>query len=161
MLERRAAAATDEEFLRELYATTRPDLAGWDDAARATFVDIQVRAQRQGWEARHPGSTDELILLDGRPVGRIWIAWTPEECRLVDMALLPELRRGGIGTEIVGEVLAEADRRGVPARLTVERTNGPSLAFCARLGFVAVAEDPVYVQLERPVSADRRQPASG
>ena len=159
MLERRPAAAADEPFLRKLYGTARPELADWDDEARATFVEVQLRAQRLEWDARFPGSTDEVLLLDGNPVGRVWIAWSPKECRLLDLSLLPEHRRSGIGSEVVGEVLAEADRRGVPARLTVERTNGPSLAFCARLGFRAVTEDPVYVVLERPVS--RRREVSG
>jgi len=152
VLERHAAAAEDERFLRDLYATTRPDLVSWDEAERDTLVEIQVRAQRTEWLARFPDSVEEVILLDGARIGRIWVAWLPDECRLVDMTLVPEHRRSGIGTRIVGEVLAEADRRRVPARLTVERTNGPSLAFSARLGFAVVAEDPVYLVLERPVS---------
>ena len=56
----------------------------------------------------------------------------------------------------MGSVLAEADRRGVPVRLTIERTNTPSLAFVRNFGFEVVAEDAVYVVLERPVSKDRR-----
>src|SRR5947207_961527 len=73
------------------------------------LIDLQLRAQRREWQARFPGSTDEVILLDGRPVGRIWVAWEPDTCVLVDMALLPEHRRSGIGGRIVGDVLAEAD----------------------------------------------------
>ena len=76
------------------------------------------------------------------------------------MVLLPEHRRSGIGTKVVGEVLAEADRRGVPVRVTVERTNAPSLAFCAKHGFVEVGADEVFVELERPVSPPRRPGAS-
>jgi GNAT superfamily N-acetyltransferase len=156
-LERRPAVAADEAFLRELYATTRPDLAGWDDAARKAFVDLQLRAQRREWEATYPGSADEVLLVDGRPVGRLWVAWPPDACVLVDMILLPEHRRRGLGTRVVAEVIAEADRRGVPAQVTVERTNAPSLAFCSRLGFAETGGDEVYVTLERPV---RPRPAS-
>ena len=75
---------------------------------------------------------------------------------MVDVALLPEHRRRGIGRHVYAEILAEADRRGVPVRTTVDRTNGPSLAFHARLGFEAIAEDAVRVSFERPVSAARR-----
>lgn len=160
MLERRPAVAADERFLRELYVTTRPDLEVWGVAARETFVDLQFRAQRRAWEDAFPGSTDEVLLLDGRPVGRLWVAWLVDACVLVDMVLLPEHRRSGLGTRIVGDVLAEADRRGVPARLTVERTNAPSLAFCARLGFAETGGDEVYASLERPVSAAHPRRAS-
>lgn len=161
MLERRPAVADDEPFLRELYATTRPDLAGWDEASHKAFVDLQLRAQRHEWETAFPRSADELILLDGRPVGRLWVAWLANACVLVDMILLPEFRRAGLGTQLVGGVLAEADRRGVPARLTVDRANGPSLAFCARLGFVETGGDDVFVRLERAVSQARPRRAPG
>jgi GNAT superfamily N-acetyltransferase len=161
VLERRSAAPADELFLRELYATTRPELGGWDDEASESFVGLQLRAQQRAWEERFPDSSHELILLDGRPVGRVWVAWSKLECRIVDLALLPEHRRSGIGARVVGEILGEADRRGVPTRVTVERTNGPSLAFCERFGFAAVTEDPVYLTLERPVSGGRRPRASG
>ena len=159
MLERRPAVAADEAFLRELYATTRPDLVGWNDAARETFIDIQLRAQRREWEAAYPGSADNVLLLDRRPVGRLWIAWLADACLLVDMILLPEHRRGGLGTRVVADVLTGADRRGVPARVTVDRANVASLAFSARLGFAETGGDDVYVTLERPVNAARPQRA--
>lgn len=147
-LARRPAAPGDEPFVWELFASAHPELAVLGE----DVVELQVRAQRREWEARFPGSTDEIILLDGRPAGRLWLAWEPDSCVLVDMVLLPEHRRTGIGSRIVGEVLAEADRRGVPARLTVERTNAPALAFCAAHGFVEVDGDALRVSLERPVS---------
>ena len=159
MLERRPAVADDESFLRELYATTRPDLDGWEDAARERFLDFQLDGQRRGWESAFPGSTDELLLLDGRPAGRLWVAWLPKECVMVDMILLPESRRRGAGTQIVGEVIAEAERRGVPVRVTVARTNAPSLAFLSRLDFVEIGGDEVHVRLERPVNAARPRSA--
>ena len=160
MLERRPAASDDEPFLRALYATTRPDVAGWEDEAREAFLDLQFRAQQREWGARFPDSTHELILIDGDAIGRVWVAWRPTECVIVDLTLLPEQRRSGIGTQIVRELLADADARAVPVRVTVERTNGPSLAFCAGLGFEVVAGDPVYAVLERPVSKDPRHRAS-
>ena len=160
MLERRPAAAGDEGFLRELYATTRPEVAAWALEEREAFLDLQFRAQRQAYEARFPGSAHELILLDGRAVGRVWIAWLPDECRIVDLVLLPEHRRSGIGTRIVGEILAEAGRRDLCARLTVERTNAPALRFWARHGFTVIGDDPVYLALERPgTGAHPREPS--
>ena len=134
-------------------------MSGWDDAAREAFLDLQFRAQRLGYETSFPDAQHDLILLDGRPAGRVWVAWSPDECRVVDPALLLEHRHRGIGRRVYAEILAEADRRGVPVRTTVDRTNGPSLAFHARLGFEALAEDAVRVSFERPVSAARRPQA--
>jgi GNAT superfamily N-acetyltransferase len=72
--------------------------------------------------------------------------------------LLPEHRRKGIGTTILAEVIAEADRRGVPLRSTVERTNTATLAFNARLGLLPVAEDEFHVACERPLRASLGHP---
>jgi ribosomal protein S18 acetylase RimI-like enzyme len=80
---------------------------------------------------------------------------------VVDIALLPAYRRRGIGSHVFREIIAKADQRDVPVRTTVAQTNGPSLAFHARLGFQVVAEDAVNVAFERPVSRDRLQPAAG
>jgi GNAT superfamily N-acetyltransferase len=160
VLEQRPAVAGDEPFLRELLASSRPDLAGWDDNDRELFLDIQLRAQKAGWGARFPGSTDEIILLDGRPVGRVWVAWSPDVCVLVDLELMPEVRRKGLGTRVLEPILEEADRRGIPVRSTVERRNTASLAMAARLGLLPIGEDEVYVSFERPISPDRPPRAS-
>lgn len=160
MIERRAAAAADEPFLRELYASTRPDLAGLGEALAAPLLDMQFRAQQVGWESSFPGFEHELILVEGRPAGRIWVAWASDECRIVDFALLPEFRRRGIARQVIGELVDEADRRGVPVRATVERVNGPSLAMQLALGFEVVGEDAVNFALERPVSEACRTPSS-
>jgi ribosomal protein S18 acetylase RimI-like enzyme len=160
LTERRAAAADDEPFLRALYATTRPDVAAWEDEGREVFLELQFSAQQREWAARFPESVHELILVDEQPVGRLWVAWLPGECVVVDLTLVPDQRRGGIGTRVMREVLAEADVRNLPVRVTVERTNEASLAFCGRLGFDVVGEDAVYVVLLRPVSPDLPRRAS-
>ena len=102
---------------------------------------------------RFPGSEHEAILLDGEPVGRLWVAWPPRECRIVDLTLLPAHRRAGIGSTVAEEVLARADAAGIPVRLSVASDNAAGLAFWERLGFAVVAGDQIYAQLERPVRA--------
>jgi GNAT superfamily N-acetyltransferase len=151
MLVRRPATAADEPFLRELYLTTRHDLADWDEEAREMFVDLQLRARQREWEVAYPGSTDQVLMVDGVPVGRLWTAFVPGACVVVDLALLPAYRRRGLGTQALGEVLAGADQRGVPVRVTVERTNAPVRALNARLGFVETGGDEIHLTMERPV----------
>jgi ribosomal protein S18 acetylase RimI-like enzyme len=90
-------------------------------------------------------------MVDGVPVGRVWTAFVPGACVVVDLAFLPEHRRRGLGTQVLGEVVAEADRRGVPVRVTVERTNVPVRALNARFGFVETGGDEIHLRMERPV----------
>lgn len=153
MLERRPVADSDEPFLRELYASTRPEVAEWPPELLVPFLDLQFRAQRQDWASRFPGSEHEAILRDGDPVGRLWVAWPPGECRIVDLTLLPECRRAGIGTSVAADVLARADEAAVPVRLSVVHTNAAGLAFWGRLGFSSVAADEIYAEFERPLNA--------
>jgi len=158
--ERRPAVAADEPFLRALYASTRPEVAGWPDEPREAFLAHQFEAQRRGWGQTFPGSRHDVITLDDCPVGRVWVDWSDEECLIVDLALLPEHRRQGIGTQVVEELLADADRAGLPARAHVERTNAPSLAFWARLGFGETAGDALFIEIVRPPGAAHDAPGS-
>jgi GNAT superfamily N-acetyltransferase len=152
-LERRPVGAADEAFLRELYASTRPEVADWPDEPRAAFLAHQFEAQRTGWSETFPGSDHDVIVLGGQPAGRVWVYWSEPSCLIVDLALLPEHRRHGFGTQVVEEVLAEADRAAVPVRAHVERMNTPSLAFWTRLGFREIAGDALFLEIERPYNS--------
>ncbi len=152
-IERRTAADTDEPFLRDLYASTRTEVADWPDEPREAFLAHQFEAQRTGWSTTFPDSRHDVLLLDGRPIGRIWLDWSASECLIVDLALLPEHRRQGIGTQVVAELLAETDGAGVPTRAHVERMNTPSLAFWTRLGFEEIGGDALFAEIQRPPSA--------
>jgi len=152
-VERRLAAAADEPFLRALYASTRPEVADWPDEPREAFLAQQFDAQRTGWGRTFPDSRHDVLLLDGSPVGRVWVDWSSGECLIVDIALLPEHRRQGIGTQVVEELLADADRAGVATRAHVERPNTPSLAFWTRLGFREIGGDALFIEIGRPSGA--------
>ena len=56
----------------------------------------------------------------------------------------------------MAELLARADEAGLPCRLTIERTNAPSLAFVAQLGFAPVGGDELFLAFERPVGGPPR-----
>jgi microcystin-dependent protein len=96
-IERRAASAADEPFLRALYASTRPEVDDWPDEPREAFLAQQFEAQRTGWTASFPGSEHDVLVVDGLPVGRIWVHWSESDCLIVDLAFLPEHRRLGSG----------------------------------------------------------------
>ena len=155
MLERRPVAEDDAPFLRELYASTRPDLALLPTEARDVILPLQLRAQRQDWTARFPGSEHDLIVLDGLPVGRTWVAWLEDECRIVDLSLLPAWRGRHVGSEVAEKVLGRADRDGLPVRLSVAGDNVRGVSFWERLGFAQAGGDGVYLAFERPLRTAR------
>ena len=140
----------DTAFLREVYASTRADelaLTGWGAAEMDAFVRMQFDAQHQHYLTTYPDASFEVILEDGRPIGRLYVARGQDEIRLVDIAILPAHRGGGVGTAIITGLLAEAERTGKAVRIHVERNN-PALSLYARLGFRVIGERGVYWFLE-------------
>jgi ribosomal protein S18 acetylase RimI-like enzyme len=87
------------------------------------------------------------------------VARWPEELRVVDIALLPEFRRRGIGTGLLRALLEEEAGRGLPVRIHVERFS-PALALYERLGFRLLEDRGVYLFLEcRASQPGRMDPA--
>jgi GNAT superfamily N-acetyltransferase len=113
------------------------------------LLRMQYRAQAGGYREQYPSSEHSMVLHDGVPAGRIWIDRTPARFLLVDISILPPFQNRGLGAELVGALVAEAARAGVPVECHVALTNPGSLRFHQRLGFAIVASDGVYCRLER------------
>ncbi len=144
------ARAEDEEFLRAVYASTRAaELAvvPWTETQRAAFINMQYDAQQHDYRGRFPDAAHNVVLLAGRPVGRLLVARTAEEIRILDLTILPEHRNAGIGTTLLHDLQTEAQAARKPARIYVESFN-PSLGLFERLGFAKVAERGAHYLLE-------------
>jgi ribosomal protein S18 acetylase RimI-like enzyme len=129
--------------------------AGWDDAQRDAFIDLQFRAHHADYARRFGEAGHRIVEIDGRPVGRLWTGRDDDRLVLVDIALVPEHRGRGIGTALLEGVFAEADREGTPVRLTVARGNVRAAALFERLGCERVGEDAFFMFFERgPVTAE-------
>lgn len=138
----RPATADDERFLIRVYGSTRLEelaLTNWDDAQRDAFVQMQFAAQQVHYRQTYPDAEHLIILLDGEPVGRLYVAEIEAEIRIVDVTVLPEHRNAGIGTPIIRQLMEEAAAIGKPLRLYVESFNQSQRLF-ERLGFVKVDE---------------------
>lgn len=147
-----SSGASDDAFLFHLYASTREDIASAlpPGLQREMLLRVQWMAQRGDYSARYGHGRHQLVLVEGEPVGRLWVARGEGELRLVDVALLPRFRGSGLGTELVRALQAEATEAGLPLRLSVARDN-PARRLYARLGFTPVAgagADGPYAALE-------------
>ncbi len=150
-VERRPTAPGDDAFLLALYRSTREDelaLTGWAEPQRAAFVRMQFMAQRRHYEASYPDATHEIVLHEGRPIGRLLVARDAEQIHLVDIALLPEHRGQGIGEALVRELLREGDEHRLPVRLSVLQGN-PAMRLYERLGFAVTGADGLHLAMER------------
>ncbi len=88
-----------------------------------------------------------LILLDGEPVGRLYLYHRKDEIRIIDLALLTEHRSQGIGSALLRDILDQATQAELPVRFHVERNN-PALALYHRPGFCEIGDEGVYCLME-------------
>lgn len=153
----RPVAPSDDEFLLDVYASTRAEEMApvpWSDEQKRAFLKMQLDAQRVEYEKRFPDADYRVILVAGRPAGRLWVARTPRQIRLLDIALLPEFRNRGIGASFVRQLIDEAERTGLPLRHMVFELNENAMRFYERLGFTRLELHGAYWEMEKkPVSS--------
>ncbi len=140
----------DEAFLYRLYASTRESelaVTGWEDAQKEAFLHMQFAAQHRHYQEHYTETSFDLIVLNGEPAGRLYLARWAQEFRIVDIALLPGWRSKGIGSGIIKDILREAQAHGLPVRVHVECFN-PALRLYYRLGFQKIADKGIYYLLE-------------
>jgi len=141
----------DEIFLYELYWAIRgPEFAYAPITAeqKEFLIRMQFRAQMSAYAQEFPNSCCHVVLLDGKPVGRLWVAQRESDFYLVDIALHPDLQSKGIGTVLVKRLQEEAQRVKLPIRSSVFRFNPGSLRFHQRLGFRVVREEIMQFHME-------------
>ncbi|MUG94258.1 GNAT family N-acetyltransferase [Scytonema sp. UIC 10036] len=63
------------------------------------------------------------------------------------LAILPAYQRQGFGSQLVGNVLEQAAKRGIPVKLNVIRVN-PGRAFYEGLGFKVTGGDKALLLME-------------
>ena len=147
----RPIAPADRELLYRVYASTRAEelaAVDWSAAQREAFLRQQFEAQHAWYQQNYAGGAFDVVLdAAGRPAGRLYVARWPREIRLIDVALLPEFRRQGLGGAILRDLQAEAGRAGKPVTIHVERLN-PALRLYERLGFRLKEDKGVYLFLE-------------
>lgn len=157
--ERRPIRDEDLPFLRRLYASTREEelaVLDWSEEEKASFLAMQFEAQHRHYQQHFPDARFELLLLDGEPIGRLYVDRHEEEIRLIDIALLPDQRGKGMGTPLIQELLDEAEAGGRSVRIHVERFN-PALRLYERLGFRKVEDVGVYFLMEWTPEADAQR----
>lgn len=145
----RPATPKDEEFLLNLFISTRSDefrLLNLETKQKEALIAMQFKAQSGVFFMSYPQAWNSIILWNGDPIGRILIDRGEREFTLVDIALLPAHRNKGIGTALLKELIAEAGDAGKPIWLHVVSSNSAKRLY-ERLGFCQVGEDAAYLQM--------------
>jgi len=139
---------TDDDlpFLSQLYGSTRADELAplpWTEAQKADFLAMQFSAQHDHYRRHYPDADFLVIARGGSPAGRLYVDRWAREHRIIDIALMPAHRGQGLGTALMGDLLAEAAAAGKCVTIHVEKNN-PAMRLYGRLGFVAIEDKGVY-----------------
>jgi N-acetylglutamate synthase-like GNAT family acetyltransferase len=147
----RPALPQDEIFLYELYRAIRGpqfDMTPLNAQQKEHMLRFQFQAQISSYTQQYPNSCYHIVLVDGKPCGRLWVAPATRALHLVDIAIHPNLQKKGVGTVLVQRLQQEAQNLKVPITSMVDRCNPGSLRFHQRLGFTIVREDVLNYFLE-------------
>lgn len=140
----------DREFLVGVYGSTRDaelSQVVWAPGQREAFVRMQFDAQDTAYRRHNPAGCFDVVEVDGLRAGRLYVDRRPGDIRVVDLALLPQFRGAGVGSHLLGGLLAEAAASGCIVSIHVEVHNRAAELY-ARLGFVVVAEHGVHRRME-------------
>ena|SRR6266542_3285859 len=147
MIALRPANGADTEFLFAVFAATYGAQLALA-AAGDSLARMQFAAQDREYKTRFPAARHSIVSIDGEPAGRLLIAESDEEMRVVDVALLPRFQHRGAGTCLYSQIMSEAQAAGKPVRCSVAAGNEASLRFHRRLGFAIVDAGDMYLSLE-------------
>ena len=146
----RPSTPADREFLVRVYGESRAEelaQVAWPEGALEAFVRMQFEAQDVSYRTQNPNGSFDVIEVDGRPAGRLYVDRRADEIRIVDIALLPEFRGAGIGSFLIGRLQEEAAGSGRYVSIHVEIHNRAATLY-TRLGFRAVSEAGLYRRME-------------
>jgi len=147
----RPASAADMPLLHRVYCSTRQDellALDWPVPAKDAFLQQQFALQHRYYHAHFPDAQFCIIQCEGRDIGRWYLDGAGAELRLIDIALLPDWRQRGIGSQLLRCLVEEADACGRDILLHVA-ANNPALGMYVRLGFEPLSNDGLYVMLRR------------
>ncbi len=137
----RNAAASEREFLWNLHESAMRDyvegIYGWDDADQRRRFDDNFRLE-----------AIQIIEVDGKPVGMWEVLKGNDSWFLARVALLTPYQNAGIGSALIGALLADANESRRVVFLQVLKTN-PAKALYERLGFAVFEETETHFKMKK------------
>lgn len=148
----RPMSEDDLPFLAALYRSTREselDRTPWTEAEKQAFIGMQFEAQHTHYQTHYPDALWLVIEREGTPVGRLYLERWDKEHRIIDIALIPQVRGRGTGQAILEDLIDEAASAGKSLSIHVEKEN-PAMRLYRRLGFQKLEDKGVYDLLAHP-----------
>ncbi len=138
----RPAALEDVAFLADVVITAT--------VAQGRFpADADIDEYRAGYEewtretvlGAIPDCDLSVIEYERQPIGRLRVVRAPTGITLAGLQLLPAFQNQLIGTNLIGELKAEAEQKRQPLFISVEKDNPRAQRLYERMGCTVTGED--------------------
>ncbi len=142
----RTEAEADIPFLLSLYAASRAEelaVVPWTAEQKQAFLEQQFLAQRSHYYQHYQGAAFDLILLEGTPVGRLYVHRS-SEIRLMDIIVASAYQQRGIAKWCFEQLFLEAQATGMDITLHVEMNNH-ARDWYKRMGFTELETEATGV----------------
>jgi ribosomal protein S18 acetylase RimI-like enzyme len=144
----RPAQPDDETFLFRLFGETqdhlvsiRPNQQLW-----SMLIDMQYRGRKSSYSQQYPAAEDTILCRDNQPVGRLLVNHEQDCLRIIDIAVLAELRGQGLGAWSLRRCQQQAADAGKRVDLSVNPIN-PARLLYEHLGFRAMNDDLMNLEM--------------
>jgi hypothetical protein len=121
----------DDDFDLAVYASTRLSeltALGWTSEQIDDFVRMQYQAQTRHYRQHYPDAAYSIVTVAGEAAGRLIVARSEQDILIVDIALLPGCRLGGVGGLLVRRLIAEGADARVPLAATLNNPTQPGVS---------------------------------
>lgn len=136
----RPATDADQSFLLDLRLQTM------DQHYVASGVHLSREEHMQRVLSRFDCA--QIIVIDERESGLLKLDRNGSDWHLMQIQLLPDLQRRGLGTQLMSNIISEASSAGATIRLGVLKAN-PARRLYERLGFLEVGETSDGVKMQK------------
>lgn len=131
-IQTRPAQDSDYQWLLELHHTVYRDLITkefgyWDE-------DEELGLFMKAWESK----SIEILMLDGNHVGMFIVDEHTDHWWLDEIQIDPRYQHQGIGTEVIGQLIARTRACQLPLRLRVLHANRGAYRLYQKLGFCPI-----------------------
>lgn len=130
----RLAGQGDDEFLRSLFCSARPELSllPLPPEQLKQLMQQQYESQQRGYSHRYPQLEHWIIATHSGAVGKIMFERSQSAMHIIDFIITPEWRKRGVGRTILTALKAHAGSMS----LRVDRQNINAKRLYLKLGFV-------------------------
>ncbi|WPC43959.1 GNAT family N-acetyltransferase [Clostridium sp. JS66] len=143
--------AKHEDMLLKIFKESRQDLtwiSGITEEQKESIIAQQFMMEQQQLMEMYPEAQLNIITMDGKPIGRLYIYYGKTVDRILEIGLLEEYRGRGIGRKIVTTVVGNAVEKEKTVSLQVAWFNQGAYAFYEKLGFKVVENKGIAYEMK-------------